>query len=94
MKYFYDNVFIKKDNWDYDDFINGLYWLLLISKNIFKWIYAATLFSEDNYMLLILLSLNPLLRFVLIGVGNIHNFRKKFRNNAIVAIIFFISKPL
>lgn len=92
MKLFFDNVFIKKDDWNFNGFINALYWIFHLTKNVLKWVFAAYLYLAGNYMLLILLIINPLIRFALIGVGNIHNFRKKFRIPGVAVIIFFISK--
>lgn len=89
----FNNVFIKKENWDYLQYFNYIYWATLITKNVLKWIFAVQMENTNHKaILLIILSVNTLMRLALIGVGNIHQFRKRFKNNLIILFIVFISK--
>lgn len=91
MHIIFNSVFIKKENWSYLLFINYIYWAILISKNILKWIYAVGILNSNRNILIILLSVDFLLRFCFIGIGNIYKFRKSIKNNAFLTFMIIIS---
>lgn len=96
MNIIFNTVFIKKENWNYLQIFNYFYWSILIGKNILKWIFASSLDTDTNIkpVLLIILSLNTLLRLCFIGIGSIHKFRKSFKNNIALVFIIFIGNYL
>lgn len=86
MSYLFKNVFYHKDTESPDEFINGAYWLLLVTKNICKWLFAGYLLSNGSYSLFILLFICPIAKFVLISLGNLYKFKKNFRGSLIIAM--------
>lgn len=94
MKYLFENVFYHKQS-KIDEFMNATYWIFLMSKNILKWLYIIYMILEREnypykYLLIAILLLTPILKFSLIGIGNIYKFRKNFRRHAFTFIIFLI----
>jgi len=58
-------------------------------KNVLKWLYVSYLISNKNeYLLLVVLLIFPLVKFIVIGIGNIIKFRRISKN---IAIIFIFS---
>lgn len=92
MKYLFENVFYKKSEGDFpDEFMNISYWLILSTTNVLKWLFASYLFVDTNdYVLLILLFISPMIKFMAIGVGNIRKFRKVTRNWILIGLMILI----
>ena len=57
--------------------LNILYWLIKPFKDIFKWIYAISLFKK-NKALFFLLFLSPFFKFIFISLGSLYRFKKNF----------------
>jgi hypothetical protein len=91
MNYIFDNIFFNKETYNYDEFTNASYWIILMTKNILKWIFAVQLFEDKNYSLFFLLFIIPVFKFLAIGLGNIFKFKKSFRINLVITIMVVIS---
>jgi hypothetical protein len=86
MNALFDNVFYKKKNHKVvDEFINICYWMILLTKNILKWLLAA--YTLTSYSLIYILPILPILKFFSIGIMNIIAFRKHFRGYCLLTIL-------
>lgn len=85
MNFIYKNVFIGKDE-KFNYSFNILYWFFKIFKEIFKWIYSVSLFSE-NKTLFALCFIAPIFKFIFISIQNIIAFKTNFRGNTPFIII-------
>jgi hypothetical protein len=89
MNTLFDNVFYKKkDHHVLDEIINVSYWVILLTKNVLKWVLAASLLSQ--YDLIYILPILPVLKFFTIGVMNLMTFRKRFRGCALAVVLTII----
>jgi hypothetical protein len=90
----FENVFFRREKkqgiFVPDEIVNISYWLVLIVKNVFKWMYAVSLLSDKNFALVVILLICPMLKFILIGLGNIYKFRQNFRRPVFVVFIVII----
>ncbi len=88
MHALFTNVFFNKDK-DFDDCINISFWIILITKNVLKWLFAFYVVENHQAILFVILLLTPSLKLILIGVKSIIHFRAKFR--ACVFLTFMIT---
>ncbi len=88
MHALFTNVFFNKDN-EFDDCINICFWIILITKNVLKWLFAFCVVENHQAILFLILLLTPLLKLIIIGVKSIIHFRAKFR--ACVFLTFMIT---
>jgi hypothetical protein len=86
MNYLFENIYFKNSQGRlYDELINGSYWVILLTKNILKILFAA---EYQLTSLLLIMIVSPLLRFFAIGLGNIYKFKKY---NKVKILIFIMS---
>ena len=84
------SIFISKNDININIPINITYWILKLSKDIFKWIYAISLFNE-NKILFALLFLPPVLKYIFISIFALRRFKINFRgNNPLIILIIII----
>jgi hypothetical protein len=89
MQFLLKNVFFKK-NFEFDDCINILYWILLMSKNVFKWYITWTVINNFKGMLITLLFIVPVIKFLIIGRVNLLFFRGKVKNDGAFFVMLLI----
>lgn len=82
----YNSVFIGKDSKIEIYSLNIAYWTVKLLKDIFKWIYAISLFNKDK-ILFILLFIPPLFKYILISLGSLDRFKKNFYRRFIVIFL-------
>ena len=89
MKLIVDNILVKKTD-KYNDFVNFLFWLLLLSKNILKFVICIlySYFDWKNLTLLFFLLFLPFLKFIFIGIKNLKNFKSALKRTNLT---FFMS---
>jgi hypothetical protein len=86
MKTLFDNVFYKKkDHEILDEFTNACYWIILLTKNVIKWVLAG--YTLNEYSLIYILPILPVLKFFTLGLMNILTFRKRFRGCGLVVVL-------
>lgn len=83
------NVYVSKDAREVDYPINCSYWIMKLAKDIFKWIYAISLFKEDK-VLFCLLFIAPFFKFLFISTYSLKRFKVNFRGNKILIIIIIL----
>lgn len=83
------NVYVSKDAKSINYPINCSYWIMKLAKDIFKWIYAISLFQEDK-VLFCLLFIAPFFKFFFISTYALKRFKVNFRGNKILIIIIIL----
>lgn len=87
MHALFTNVFFNKDK-EFDDCINICFWILIITKNVLKWLFVFYVVENHQAILIGTLLITPCLKFLIIGIKSISHFKTKFR--ACVFITFII----
>ncbi len=86
----FDNVFYKKRNHPIlDEVINITYWLVLMTKNVCKWMTAIWILYY--YPIKYILPAWCIIRFCFIGISNLKNFKTKFRRWPFILIMSILS---
>lgn len=83
------SVFIPKKNFLDHYGINVTFWVIKLGKDIFTWIYAISLFSE-NKILFALLFFPPFFKYLFISLGSLRRFKKNFRSNPLILLIILL----
>lgn len=94
MKKVLQNILVKK-NEDYCDIINITFWVIFFAKNNIKYIIAFFFLFENlkNISLLLIFLIIPILKYILIGINNINNFKKTaLKRTNFLVVVALISK--
>jgi len=91
MHALFSNIFFNKDK-QFDDCVNICYWIVLITKNVLKWLFVFYVVESYKALLIAILLFSPVVKFVLIGLKNLKHFREKFRRS--VFIVFMLIEVL
>lgn len=78
--FLYRNIFIGVETQHYDSAINAFYWIFLTIKVIFQWIFTSHEYKK-NKLLFVLLLISPVMKFILISLGSLERFKKRFYKN-------------
>ena len=87
--FLYQSIFIGLETEHYDSAINAFFWIFLITKVAFQWIFAVHEF-KTNKLLFILLFIPPFTKFILISLGSLERFKKLFYKNYPLIIFIII----
>ena len=78
--FLYRNVFIGIETKYYDSAVNAFFWIFLIIKVTFEWIFSIHEYKK-NKLLFVLLILTIFMKFILISLGSLERFKKRFYKN-------------
>ena len=78
--FLYRNVFIGIETKYYDSAVNAFFWIFLIIKVTFEWIFSIHEYKK-NKLLFVLLILTVFMKFILISLGSLERFKKRFYKN-------------
>ena len=78
--FLYRNVFIGIETKYYDSAVNAFFWIFLIIKVTFEWIFSIHEYKK-NKLLFVILILTVFMKFILISLGSLERFKKRFYKN-------------
>ena len=93
MHSLFTNVFFKKEK-EFDDCINITFWIVLITKNILKWLFAFLVVEINKTLLIVILFVPPLLKIIIVGLRSLLNFKNKFRRFSFIIFMLVESNYL
>ena len=91
MHALFSNVFFNKDN-EFDDCINICFWIMLMTNNVLKWLFAFYVVEVYRPLLFAILLITPCLKLLFIGIKCVLQFKTKFRACAFLSFIIIESK--